>query len=87
MFVTAKVNEQGQIIIPQIVRDALNVVPGDIIEWKISQNHQMVTVNRLENFSAEESGIENLDIEYLRSLESTLSEWNSSEDEVAYRDL
>lgn len=28
-----------------------------------------------------------LDLEYLRSLEGTLEEWNSSNDENAYRDL
>ena len=71
-----KITSKGQTTIPREVRDALHVVPGDLITWEISADGTAV-VRRAQP----------LDLDYLRSLEGTLSEWNSAEDEEAYRDL
>jgi hypothetical protein len=58
------------------VRTALHVAPGDLIAWDVSADGS-ATVRR----------VQPLDIEYLRAVEGTLSEWASAEDEAAYREL
>ena len=58
------------------MRDALNVKPGDVIVWEVHQGGR-----------AEVRRVEPIDLQYLKSLELTLSEWDSPEDDDAYRDL
>jgi len=58
------------------VRAALSSAPGDSLAWDIESNGRVV-VRR----------IQPADVEYLRAVESTLSEWTSQEDEKAYGDL
>ena len=71
-----KVTAKGQTTIPQAVRAALQVVPGDRIAWEISTDGT-ATVRR----------VLPLDLDYLRAVEGTLSEWTSAADEAAYRGL
>jgi len=76
MVAVAKITSKGQTTIPQEVRTAMHVAPGDLIAWDVAPDGT-ATVRR----------VQPLDLEYLRALEGTLSEWASPEDEEAYRDL
>jgi len=76
MLAIAKITAKGQTTIPQNVRTALQVAPGDLIAWEVAADGT-ATVRR----------VQPLDLEYLRAVEGTLSEWGGSADEEAYRDL
>ena len=76
MVVLAKITAKGQTTIPQVVRAALRVGPGDLIAWEV-EDDGTATVRR----------VQPMDIEYLRALEGTLGEWSGAADEEAYRDL
>lgn len=76
MLAIAKITAKGQTTIPQDIRSALHVEPGDLIAWEMSPDGT-ATVRR----------VQPMDIEYLRAVEGTLSEWASAKDEDAYRDL
>jgi len=72
----AKVTAKGQTTIPKEVREALEIGPGDLIVWEVAPDRRAV-VRRAQRW----------DLEYLRAVEGTLSEWTSPADEEAYRDL
>ncbi|MEO5334988.1 MAG: type II toxin-antitoxin system PrlF family antitoxin [Magnetococcus sp. YQC-5] len=76
MLAIAKITSKGQTTIPQDVRAALHVTPGDLIAWEVGDDGT-ATVRR----------VQTMDIEYLRAVEGTLSEWSGPADEEAYRDL
>ena len=76
MLAVAKITAKGQTTIPQDVRAALKVMPGDLIAWEVGADGT-ATVRR----------VQPLDIEYLRAVEGTLSEWSGTADEEAYRGL
>jgi len=76
LIAIGKVTAKGQTTIPQDVCAALHVSPGDLIAWEIGADGT-ATVRR----------VQPLDIEYLCAVEGTLSEWASSADEDAYREL
>lgn len=76
MLAVAKITAKGQTTIPQDVRAALHVGPGDLITWEVDAEGT-ATVRR----------VQPMDIEYLRAVEGTLSEWAGSADEEAYREL
>lgn len=76
MVAVAKITAKGQTTIPQEIRAALHVKPGDLIAWEVAADG-----------SARVRRVQPLDVEYLRALEGTLSEWGSEADEEAYRDL
>ncbi|EQD38121.1 MAG: type II toxin-antitoxin system PrlF family antitoxin [Metallibacterium scheffleri] len=76
MRAIAKITAKGQTTIPQDVRAALHVAPGDLIAWEVRADGT-ATVRR----------VQPLDIDYLRAVEGTLSEWHSPADEEAYRGL
>lgn len=71
-----KVTVKGQTTIPADIRAALGLKPGDCVVWELA-----------ENGTARVRRVQPLDAEYLRAIESTLSEWHSDADEDAYRDL
>lgn len=72
----AKISSKGQVTIPAVVRNALNVKTGDTLAWDIETDGRIV-VRR----------IEPIDLAYLSAISGTLSEWHSAEDDEAYRDL
>lgn len=72
----AKLSSKGQVTIPAEVRKALHLKPGDSLIWEI-QSDGRISVRR----------VEPVDVDYLTALNGTLSEWNSPEDDEAYRDL
>jgi bifunctional DNA-binding transcriptional regulator/antitoxin component of YhaV-PrlF toxin-antitoxin module len=76
MTAVAKITSKGQTTIPQEVRAALKVGVGDLIAWEIGSDGS-ATVRR----------IQPLDLEYLKAVQGTLSEWACAEDEAAYREL
>ena len=73
MLAVAKITAKGQTTIPQNVRAALKVAPGDLIAWDVADDGT-ATVRR----------VQTMDLQYLRAIEGTLSEWNSAADEEAY---
>lgn len=76
MLIVAKITSKGQTTIPQDIREALHVAPGDFISWELAADGT-ATVRR----------VQPLDLDYLRAIEGTLTEWASDADEEAYRDL
>jgi len=76
MSAVAKITAKGQTTIPQGVRAAMNVSPGDLIAWEVGSDG-IATVRR----------VQPMDVEYMRAIEGTLSEWAGAADEGAYRDL
>jgi len=76
MLAVAKITAKGQTTIPQDVRAALNVSPGDLISWEV-ESDGTATVRR----------VQPMDLEYLRALQGTLGEWAGVADEEAYRDF
>ena len=76
MFAVAKITAKGQTTIPQSVRAALQVVPGDLIAWEVGADG-----------TARVRRVRPIDLEYLRAVEGTLSEWAGAADEAAYRGL
>ena len=63
-------------MVPLPVRTRLHLEPGDIVIFGESEGGT-VRIRKAEP----------LDLEFLSSLEKTLSEWNSENDEKAYHDL
>ncbi len=78
MIATAKITSKGQTTIPQSIRDALRIKPGDRVVWEVSATGE-ATMRRVQE--ASDTEIE------LRDLDSTLSEWSGAVDEAAYHDL
>ena len=76
MRALAKITAKGQTTIPQDVRAALHVAPGDLIAWEVGADGS-ATVRR----------VLPMDIEYLRAIEGTLTEWAGVADEEAYHEL
>ncbi|MFA7281923.1 MAG: type II toxin-antitoxin system PrlF family antitoxin [Sterolibacterium sp.] len=76
MLAVAKITAKGQTTIPQDVRAALQVAPGDLIAWEVGADGT-ATVRR----------IHPMDVEYMRAVEDTLNEWTGAADEEAYGEL
>ena len=72
----AKISSKGQVTIPANVRKKLHLETGDTLAWETEADGR-IWVRRLEP----------LDLDYLAAVSGTLSEWNSPEDDEAYRDL
>ena len=72
----SKVTTKYQATVPKEIRSLLHVHAGDSLVYEILENETVVLRKA-----------EPLDIEYLRALEGTLNEWNSDEDDQAYRHL
>ncbi len=72
----AKLSSKGQVTIPAEVRKALHLKTGDTLTWEI-QSDGYIFVRK----------IDPIDVAYFNALNGTLSEWNSPEDDEAYRDL
>jgi antitoxin PrlF len=73
---SSRLTSKGQTTVPASVRKKLNLSPGDTVVFEEAE----IGAIRLRK-------AEPLDIEFLSSLEKTLSEWNSENDNKAYHDL
>jgi len=72
----SRLSPKGQTTLPKRVREALGLRPGDHLLYEVGEDGT-VRIRKAEP----------LDLEGLRALEATLSEWASPEDEEAYRGL
>ena len=73
--VFAEITSKARTTLPKDVRESLGVKPGDMPLYRIAKGK--VTLARAEP----------MDRAYLKSVESTLSEWASAEDAAAYDKL
>lgn len=71
----ARITAKGQMTIPKRVRNALGIGRGDLLRVDVQGDRAILSKVALGGDA------------YLRSVESTLGEWASEEDENAYRDL
>ena len=76
MTAVAKITAKGQTTIPADIRAALGVGPGDLLAWDIAADG----IARVRQ-------VRPIDLEYLKAIEGTLTEWNGPEDEEANHDL
>jgi len=74
-MILSKLTSKGQATIPVEIRNALHLKPGDRITFVIQNNKAMI------------AKVEPLDYLYHAAVSSSLSEWDSPEDDEAYRDL
>ena len=74
-MLTSKISRKGQVTIPKEVRKSIRADPGDLIEYEIQDN--VVLIRRVEPF----------DRPFHATLQETLTERSSPEDEKAFRDL
>ena len=71
----ARITARGQTTIPKRIREAAGFHEGDAIAFELEDDR--VTIRKIVR---DEDG-------YLSAVAETLSEWNSAEDEAAWRDL
>lgn len=76
MLQLAKISSKGQVTVPAEVRKTLQLKTGDTLAWEVQEDGK-ISVRR----------IEPIDVDYISALSGTLSEWSSTEDDKAYRDL
>jgi len=72
----SKLTSKFQATIPRDIRSILKLKAGDKIIFEVTPEKQIFIRKALPK-----------DIAYLQSLESTLSEWDSKNDDEDYRDL
>jgi antitoxin PrlF len=72
----SKLTSKFQATIPQEIRSTLKLKAGDRILFEITTDKRVVIKKAMPK-----------DLAYLKSLESTLSEWNSKNDDEDYNDL
>jgi AbrB family looped-hinge helix DNA binding protein len=72
----ARVTAKGQATIPKRIREAAQIREGDMLAFDLDSNNR-ITIKRIEPA---------VDLE-LSALQNTMSEWNSPQDEEAWRDL
>jgi antitoxin PrlF len=70
-----RITSKGQATIPASVRKKLGLKPGDFVEFKLMKN--AVTLTKANRF----------DPAFLKLADETFGDWNSKEDEEAFRDL
>jgi len=72
----SRLTSKSQATVPLAVRKKLNLKPGDTVIFEEAEAGAI----RIRKAEA-------LELEFLSALEGTLSEWNSANDDRAYRDL
>lgn len=71
----SQLSAEGQIILPKEIQELLSLSPGDMIAYEVREG--TVTLKRVEPF----------DTVFHQALSATLDEWDSPEDDRAFRDL
>lgn len=72
---TSRLSQKGQVTIPKVVRETLQLNPGDLVAYQVTDG--VVTLRRIDPF----------DERFHAALADTLDEWASPEDDEAFRDL
>ncbi|PHS24377.1 MAG: AbrB family transcriptional regulator [Methylophaga sp.] len=72
---TSKLTKKYQATIPEPVRRMLHLTAGDVIAFDIDNNNVHLRKAR------------SVDTVFAQSLQDTLTEWDSAEDDEAYREL
>ena len=72
---TSRLSQKGQVTIPKVVRETLQLNPGDLVGYCVENG--VVTLRRAEPFDAA----------FHKALSDTLDEWASPEDDEAFGDL
>jgi antitoxin PrlF len=75
MVIFSTLTAESQTTVPRVVRERLGLKPGDRLLYEIEGG----TV-RIRKAPA-------VDLAYLRAVQTTLSEWDSPEDDAAYGEL
>lgn len=73
---SARLTSKYQATIPKEIRKYLNLESGDEIIYELLPDNTVIVRK-----------IAPLDLEYLEALNSTMNEWESDEDEQAYKNL
>ncbi|MBI3796149.1 MAG: AbrB/MazE/SpoVT family DNA-binding domain-containing protein [Deltaproteobacteria bacterium] len=71
----SRISAKGQVTIPKEIREVLKLEPGDLVAYELQNG--TVTLKR----------VEPLDTVFHEALSATLDEWNTPEDDEAFRDL
>ena len=71
----SKITSKGQTTIPVSVRKRLGLKSGDLVEFKVGKSG--VTLAKADR----------LDAAFLKLAQEAFSDWNSKEDDKAFRDL
>ena len=66
---------RGQLTVPKAVRDALGLKRGDVLSWELDDQSVQLQV------------VAPVDLDDLRGVEASLSEWSSDADEAAFAGL
>ncbi len=72
---TAKITSKGQMTLPKKIREAARLRAGDVVALDVEGGRVL-----MRKLTPRED-------EYLKSVQTTLTEWTSPEDEAAWRDL
>ena len=72
---TSKLSSQGQVTVPKAIRERLALEPGDLVAYEVVEGKVVLT--RVDPFDAA----------YHAALSTTLEEWDSPEDDEAFKDL
>lgn len=75
-MLASKLTSKFQTTIPERVRKSLGLQKGDVVAFEIKSGN-VVTLRKATP----------MDLRFAKSLENTLTEWTSDNDEEAYRDL
>ncbi len=68
-MVTSKITSKGQVPIPKTIRDTLNVKEGDYISYEARDSEIVI------------KKVPKADLEWVRALRGTLSEWEDNLDD------
>ena len=71
----ARITSKGQMTLPKRVRDAARLACGDVVVFVVENDRVIMRKVRTEADA------------YLRGVQETMAEWNSAEDEDAWKDL
>lgn len=71
----SKLTTKFQATVPKTIREFLGLEKGDAVSFEI-ENDQVILKK-----------IQAIDLDWYKSLNQTLSEWNSEEDDKAYENL